>query len=193
MLDAAYELFCERGFRATTLAAVADRAGVAVQTIYFTFHSKDALLQEVHNQTVLGRDPVPPQQQSWYRAAVAEPDARHAIRYVVEGVATILARVAPMLPVFHAVAGDTAGEVYRQAERLRWDGMHDLTLNVLLKKAPIPTGLDPTQAVGLVYVLLGPQAYHSFVLDAGWSPQEWITWTANALVRDLYAVAQPLT
>jgi AcrR family transcriptional regulator len=190
MLDAAYELFCERGFRATTLAAVADRAGVAVQTIYFTFHSKDALLQEVHNQTVLGRDPVPPQQQPWYRAAVAEPDARQAITDVVEGVATILARVAPMLPVFHAVAGDTAGEVYRQAERLRWDGMHDLTLNVLLKKAPIRSGLDPTQAVGLVYVLLGPQAYRSFVLDAGWSPQEWITWTANALVRDLYA-AQP--
>ena len=45
MLDAAYDLFCEQGFRATTMDAIAQRAGVAVQTLYFTFHTKDALLQ----------------------------------------------------------------------------------------------------------------------------------------------------
>ena len=56
ILNAAYDLFCELGYRATTMALIAERAHVAVQTVYFTFRTKDALLQEVHNQTVLGRE-----------------------------------------------------------------------------------------------------------------------------------------
>ena len=35
--DAAYDLFVEHGYGVTALQDVADRAGVAVQTIYFVF------------------------------------------------------------------------------------------------------------------------------------------------------------
>ena len=63
ILDAAYDLFCVAGYPATTMAAIGERAGVAVQTVYFTFRTKDALLQAVHNRTVLGRDEIPPPQQ----------------------------------------------------------------------------------------------------------------------------------
>jgi AcrR family transcriptional regulator len=185
MLDAAYALFSERGYRATTLAAVAERAGVAVQTIYFTFGTKDALLQEVHDQTVLGRNPVPPPYQKWYRATAAEPDPRRAVTHLVEGIATILARVAPMLPVFHAVAGDPAGEIYRRGERLRWEGMHDLA-TILLAKEGAGSKIDLEQVAGLLFVLLGPEAYRSFVLVAGWSRKQWTAWTVDTLVRDLY-------
>jgi AcrR family transcriptional regulator len=186
ILDAAYALFCEQGFRATTMAAIAERAEVAVQTVYFTFHTKDALLQEVHNQTVLGHDRLPPPEQPWFRAAVAERDPRRAVTNVVQGVGAILARVAPMLPVFHTVAGDDAGEIYRRGERLRWEGMRELTLDVLLPKQPVRRGLSPDQAVGLVFVLLGPESYRAFVLDAGWSPEQWMAWTVDTLVDDLY-------
>ena len=59
------------------MALIAERAGVAVQTVYFTFRTKDALLQEVHGQTVLGRGtPVAPTDQPWYRAAAASPAAK---------------------------------------------------------------------------------------------------------------------
>jgi len=186
MLDAAYDLFSEQGFRATTIAAIAERADVAVQTIYFTFHNKDVLLQEVLRQIVMGPASLPPHEQSWYRAAKAEPEPRQAIEHVVEGVATILARVAPMLPVFHAVAGDTAGEAYRTGERLRWHGMRDLTRNGLLQKPGVRAGMELDHAVGLVFVLLGPEVYRSFVYDAGWTLDQWRTWTVDTLVRDFY-------
>ena len=89
MLAGAYELFCELGFRATTMDAIAQRAGVAVQTLYFTFRTKDALLQAVHDWTVLGNDATPPPMQPWYLAAAAEPDARKSVALIVSGVATI--------------------------------------------------------------------------------------------------------
>ena len=184
MVGAAYDLFCELGYRATTMAAIAERSGVAVQTLYFTFHTKDELLQEVHKRAVLGDDMRPPSQQSWFVEVAAEVDARRAISLVAEASSTILARVAPMLPVFHAAAADAAGAVFRRGEDHRKRDMHDLA-EVLLGKPAARESLGVGEAADLLYVLLGPQTYRSFVVDLGWPPQAWIRWTSATLSRDL--------
>jgi AcrR family transcriptional regulator len=44
MIRAAYELFSAEGHNATTMGRIAERANVAVQPVYFTFHTKDELL-----------------------------------------------------------------------------------------------------------------------------------------------------
>jgi TetR/AcrR family transcriptional regulator, repressor of fatR-cypB operon len=44
ILDAALELFVERGFHGTSVPSVAERAGVAAGTIYHYFASKEALV-----------------------------------------------------------------------------------------------------------------------------------------------------
>jgi AcrR family transcriptional regulator len=188
ILDAAYELFCQQGYRATTMALIAERAGVAVQTVYFTFKTKDALLQEVHDQTVLGRGtPVLPMDQSWYRAAVAEPEPARATQVLVEGIGTILARVAPMLPVFQAVVADPAGEVYRTSEALRRPAMYDVAREVLLPKGELRPGVDVAHAGDLLVVLLGPEIYRMYVLELGWSHARWVDWTAQVIVREFFA------
>ena len=190
ILDAAYASFCELGYRATTMALIADRSGVAVQTVYFTFRTKDALLQEVHDQTVLGRGtPVLPLEQPWYRAAAAETDPARAAHVLVEGIGTILARVAPMLPVFQAVAADPAGEVYRNAEALRRPAMYDLARDLLLPKGELRRGVDVAYAGDLLVVLLGPEIYRMYVLELGWSHARWADWTAQVLLRELFAAA----
>ena len=56
ILEAAYELFVEQGYGATTLQDVATRAGVAVQTIYFAFGNKPSLLKELVDVTIAGDD-----------------------------------------------------------------------------------------------------------------------------------------
>lgn len=185
MLDAAYDLFCADGYRATTMDAIADRAGVAVQTLYFTFHTKDELLQEVHDRTVLGHDQVPPPQQAWHIAALAEPDAWRAMALIVEGVATILARVAPMVPVAHAVAGDPAGAMFDRSEQLRREG-YTVLVNELVKKAPLVAGMSRPRATDLLLVLLGPEIYRSLVLETGWTRRQWMSWTTDTLTRSFF-------
>ena len=44
------------------MAAIAQRAGVAVQTVYFVFHTKAELLSRVIDAAVLGPDPNPPEE-----------------------------------------------------------------------------------------------------------------------------------
>ena len=41
---------------------------MAVQTVYFTFHTKSELLSRAYDFAVLGEgDPVPPEQTAWYQ------------------------------------------------------------------------------------------------------------------------------
>jgi AcrR family transcriptional regulator len=185
MLTAAYDLFCESGFRATTMEAIAERAGVAVQTLYFTFHTKDELLQSVHDWTVLGDDPTPPPLQAWYLAAVAEPNARRSLGMIIEGVVSIEARVAPMLPVFHAVSADPAGEVYSRSQQLRREGFENI-IAMLTKKAPLRRGMTRRRASDLLFVLAGPESYRSFVLESGWTTKQWVSWVSATVARDLF-------
>ncbi len=191
MLDAAYDLFCEQGLRATTMGSIAERAGVAVQTLYFTFHTKDALLQEVHDRTVLGDDPVPPSRQAWHIAAMTEPDGRRALARIIEGLLAILARISPMIPVFHAVSADPAGRVFRRGEELRRKGLEQL-VDALAAKTPLRPGLTPAKACDLLFVVLGPELYRSLVLECGWSQAEWRTWATSVLTRDLFD-GEPVT
>jgi len=57
MLDAALSLFMEQGYDDTTIQQVATAAGVAVQTVYFTFGSKSRLLGQFQDRVVLGNAP----------------------------------------------------------------------------------------------------------------------------------------
>ena len=54
IVKAAFGLFCERGYSGTTMAQIAEAAGVAVQTVYFTFHTKAAVLSRAYDFAVMG-------------------------------------------------------------------------------------------------------------------------------------------
>ena len=189
MIRAAYELFSAEGHKATTMERIARRADVAVQTVYFTFHTKDELLQAVHEWAVLGDEPTIPAQQPWIRAAMEQADGRDALRLAVAGIAEIEARVAPLIPVYHAVAQSPAGAVYRRSEGLRREGMAELAA-ALAAKTPLQTAMTLPRAADLLFVLTGPEVYRSFVLDGGWSHDQWIEWMGALLVRELFGTRQ---
>jgi AcrR family transcriptional regulator len=186
MLDAAYELFCGDGYRATTMEAIAERASVAVQTLYFTFHTKDELFQAVHERTVLGDENLPPPMQPWYLAAVATDDIRQAVRHICHGVLSISRRVAPMIPAFHAVAGDPAGEVWERSQQMRHDGMVELVA-ALTKKAPLRKAVTKDHAADVLYLLLGPDLYWTMVLGRGWTERQLASWTERVVLDDLFS------
>ena len=73
IVKAAYTLFCARGYAGTTMAQIAEAAGVAVQTVYFTFHTKSALLSRAYDFAVMGEDePLGPDKQPWFGARSEE-------------------------------------------------------------------------------------------------------------------------
>jgi AcrR family transcriptional regulator len=182
----AYDLFCQLGYRGTTMEAIAERAGVAVQTVYFNYRTKDILFQAVHEWTVLGDDPTPPPLQQWHIDAMKEPDARDALPKIVAGNAGIEARLAPLIPVYHALTQEPAGEIYRRSEEHRRRDMAEL-IDALADKTPLAPGMTRDRAADLIFFLTSPEAYRALVLTAGWSPEAWVRWTSDTLCRDLFS------
>lgn len=58
LIEAASVLFLDQGYVATTLAQIAERAGVAARTVYVRFGTKAALFSRVVDQALVG-DPEP--------------------------------------------------------------------------------------------------------------------------------------
>lgn len=188
VIRAAYDLFCEQGFRATTMEAVGSAAGVSVQTVYFQFRTKDQVLRAVHEWTVLGDDGLPPEAQPWYAAALQEPAAADALALVVTGTAAINARIAPTLPIFAGLAREPGGEIYRTSQRLRRQGM-ERVVTALRAKTPLRADVTPAKAADLLDFLMGPESYAELVLRAGWSRRRWIDWVTETLTNQLFRAA----
>lgn len=193
---AAYALFCERGYVGTTMADIAEAAGVAVQTVYFTFHTKSELLSRTYDFAVLGEgEPLPPEKQAWYAKMAAEPDVTKALRHVVEGVGALLTRATPLDTVVRASAGsdpDTA-RVRAFHEQWRAEGYRAM-LEILRPKAALRGGLTPERATHLLLLYVGMDIYRVLVYDFGWTHDDWIDWTVATLAEQLFAPPRsPLT
>lgn len=187
IVQAAYQLFCEQGYVGTTMAQIAEAAGVAVQSVYFTFHSKPTLLSRAYDFAVMGSEPQDPEQQAFYLAMRTEPDAARALRHFVTGVGEITRRVTPLALAAQVAADgdpDTA-RVLAVHDRMQADAFREV-VNLLGAKAPLLPG--PERATDLLLVYTGTDAYHVLVEGRGWSHDEWIEWSVTALARELFGL-----
>ncbi len=189
IIKAAYTLFCERGYAGTTMADIAEAAGVAVQTVYFTFHTKSELLSRAYDFAVLGEsEPLPPEKQPWYAEMVATPDLTIALRYLVEGVGAILRRATPLDTIVRASAGsdpDTA-QVRAFHERWRAEGYRAM-LELLQPKSPLHAGITPERATDLLLLYVGMDVYRVLVEDFGWTHDAWVDWTVATVSEQVFA------
>ncbi|MFL5750197.1 MAG: TetR/AcrR family transcriptional regulator [Chloroflexota bacterium] len=190
IVKAAFALFCEHGYAGTTMAQIADAAGVAVQTVYFTFHTKAAVLSRAYDFAVMGEDePLVPGDQPWYREMVAADDVVEALRHLVSGVGDITRRLTPLYVI---ASGSAAGDVEVAAvvdrhERWRVDGYRSI-LDVLQTKSPLRAGINPDRATDLLLLYVGMDVYHSLVEVLGWSHDEWAEWTRSSLSLQLFGI-----
>jgi AcrR family transcriptional regulator len=189
MVGAAYRLFCEKGYVATTMEAIAREAEVAVPTLYFTFRTKGAILGEALGAAVMGLDePLGPEGAPWYGAFEAEPDPPHALKILVENSTPILRRVGPLLAATYAAAGDPdVASVHALGEQRRHDGYRAI-VQILARKGSLRRGLTIARATDILLALLGPQLFDALANGRGWSVAECDHWLVEVLSQQLLTV-----
>ncbi len=80
VLAAARQLFLDVGYAATTMGAVANAAGVSVETVYKAFGNKPGLVKALFDVAVVGDDePMPLVQRDFVKRNMAEPDPRRKL------------------------------------------------------------------------------------------------------------------
>ncbi|MER7900468.1 helix-turn-helix domain-containing protein [Streptomyces sp. NPDC096046] len=189
MLDAAAGLFTERGWAGTTVEDIARSAEVGVQTVYFTFKNKRALLKELLDTAIAGDlDPVATLQRPWAREVLDAPDPATQLALQAAGARRILQRAAPVLEVVHgAAAADPEVAALWQANQEQRHTVQLRFAEALTAKTggALRDGHDASSAADIALAVLGPETYGLLVTGRGWSPARWERWATDALVRQL--------
>jgi AcrR family transcriptional regulator len=187
MLAAAATLFQRHGFVGTKIETIAHEANVAVQTVYFTFGNKRAILTELLDQAIAGDDqPVPTLERPWVRQAMEAPDPREQLRIQTAAARQIFERAAPILEVVRnaAAADPEMAELWRaNADQRRT--VYSQLAAALVAKGGLASRLSITQAVDVVFALVSPELYYLLVLERGWSPQQWEDFVMSSLQHHL--------
>jgi TetR/AcrR family transcriptional regulator, regulator of autoinduction and epiphytic fitness len=187
MVDAARELFVGQGYAGTTMDQIASTAGVAVQTVYYTFKTKGQLVIEALEQAAAGNDdPVPASERPWVREMFAASSPQRVLALAVEHGAGVYERVAALWPAINAAAATdpTVAHYWSVVVAARRAGQRAMAMRVA-ELGGLRTGLDAQRAADLAVVLVGPEVYTGLVHDAGWSVIDYRAWLFTALVHQL--------
>jgi AcrR family transcriptional regulator len=183
VIDSARRLFLERGFAATTMPAVAQAAGVSVQTVYKVFGTKARLAKAVFDVAMAGDDePVVMLDRPLLARARAEPDAHRKLQLYGDFLAEVAPRHVPIqLVIRDAAATDPEANVVwaeLQAERLRGMTMFARALHAGGHLRP---GLSTAEARDVLWTYNSAEVFQLLVVERGWSPRRYGRWVADAL------------
>lgn len=184
----ARELFLERGYPATTIAAVARRAGVSADTIYSVFGSKSTLLKEVLDVVIGGDDAqVALLDRAGPQAVRAEPDQRRQLEMFATGITDQLERVRPMDDILRSAAAVDAVAADLRADlqlRQRRESMRTVVAWIAAR-GPLRDGLSQEDAAAVVWTLTSSEV-HLMLRDTwGWSRGRYAQWLQNTLTATL--------
>jgi AcrR family transcriptional regulator len=180
VLDAAVRLFNESGWAGTTVAAIADAAGVAVETVYSGFGSKKALLRDAADASAVGdADPVPFVERREF-LQLGEGTVADRLRAGVDVIANTHDRSAGVWRALQdAAEGDEelAAWALDAEQRRRVDTVRSLEL---VFGRPIDGSV-----IDVLWVLYGPETYRKLVYELRHSRAEYQRCIAEATLRML--------
>jgi len=184
ILAAAHSLFMEQGYDDTTIRQVAAAAGVAVQTVYFTFGNKSRVLAEVQDRVILGNAPSEQwAEQPWAVELRSETDPMRLLDLFVEVDSQIKRRVSPFIArLGTALPNDTSQAAGRDARR---DVFFGTVIDRLRQLGALRPGLSRDRALDILRVVNSLEAYVELTERRGWSSDEWRAWLGRVLRAEL--------
>jgi AcrR family transcriptional regulator len=182
ILEAAGSLFVGTGYTATTIQAVAEKAGVAVQTVYAVFGSKRELLRQLIESAITGDDePLPITERAEAQAIAGEPSARRRAELDAALSRSITERVAPIVRVA-AEAAASDPELAAMMDAMRAARRREMIASARIVAGPdgLRTGVE--EAAATLYVLYSPAVADMLMGDYGWSARRFEKWLARMML-----------
>jgi AcrR family transcriptional regulator len=183
----ARDLFIEHGYTGTTMAAVAARAGVSVETIYKSIGNKPAVLKAVLDVAIVGDDDAVPMLERPLVAQLrSEPDPRKILSGYGRHVVDSWPRQVPLQLILRAAAAvDTDAQRHWQAVQAeRLTGMTAFA-NDLAQRGFLRQGLDVAEARDILWSLTAPEQYEVLVVQRGWAIERVGRFITDAMIGTL--------
>lgn len=184
VLDAAQELFFTKGYAATTIAGVAEAAGVSPETVYKGFGGKPGLVRELRTRALLGAGPVPAEDRSDQLRDLTDPHA------VVRGWAKLAGEVAPRVAPILGLVREAALldlTLRELADQLDTDRLRRMRTNArfLADAGHLRPEVSLTQATDVLFAVSSPEMYDLIVTRRGWSLHRYTNFVATTIENAL--------
>jgi AcrR family transcriptional regulator len=193
IVDAARELMLAEGYRATTIAAVAKRAQVNVDTVYALVGRKPVLMRELVEQAISGSDhAIAAEERAHIQAIQSEPDAATKLAMYARAVRVTHGRLAPLFVALRDASATEpdARELWQAISERRAKNMRKLVRDIERTGALRP-GLTIDEAADTIWVTNSPEVFVMLTGERGWSPRRYERWLATTWQTLLLAPAPP--
>ena len=185
ILAAARELFVSRGYGTTTVAAIAERAGVAQDTVYAAVGTKPAIFRSLIESALSGRDePVPGAQREYAAQMRAIADVREKLAIYAAAVTAIQGRLAPLSVALRAAASANPelARLWREISERRARNMRDLA-DDLATTGQLRADVERDEIADVIWTMNSSEYYALLVLERGWTPERFQRWLLDAWTR----------
>ena len=185
VVEAASRLFVRDGFTATTIANIAEDAGVSQEMVYKAFGNKIALVRAIRDKALAGEGPVHAERRS-DRMQANQHDPRKIIRGWGVLTMEVAPRVAPvLLMVRDAAASDP--ELARLQEEMDAARLTRMAHNArtLLKGGHLREGITLDAATDVLWTFSSPELYELLVIRRGWSVERYGRFIADSMIAAL--------
>ena len=178
ILDAARELFLAQGFAPTTIAAIAERADLAPETVYATYGSKAGLLGGVVRAAVTRDDePDDPLQRRWVKQLLDLPDLEARLVAFARHAAATLELTSPMYAVIRS-AGTGAEELSgldAELREMRYRHQANV-MRAIVDGGTLAQGVSMNWAAETFSALASPEMHHLLTAGRRWSQRRYSSW-----------------
>ena len=187
ILQAAERLFERDGYAATTMAAIAAEARVALKTVYVAFETKGGVLRALWNLRLRGdRDDLPVAQQQWYREVVEEPDPERQLRLNARNSGTGKLRIGALLQVIRSAAPiDPDIEALWARIGTEYHANQRAIVESLDEKRALRRGLDVERAADILWTINHPNVWQLLVGERGWTADQYEQWCGDLACAQL--------
>ncbi len=184
-LDAAERLFLERGYAGTSIASIAQEAGLSVQTIYKVFGSKSGLVKAIYFRGLLGKGDVPAYERS-DAMREREVDPRAIMRQWGALTTEVASVVSPIRLLMRsaALADPEMEELLRETDEDRLERTRHHA-RFLEKRGYLREGITTSEATDVLWTCSSVEIYDLLVVQRGWPLPRFAKFVADFMITAL--------
>jgi AcrR family transcriptional regulator len=187
ILEAAERLFEQYGYSATTIAAIATEANVALKTVYVSFETKSGVLRALWNLRLRGEEgDAPVSERPWYREVLEEQDPERQLRLTARYSREVKLRVGALFEVIRgaALVDPDIAALWERIQHEFHVNQHAIVESLATKNALRP-GLSVERGTDILWTLNHPNLWQLLVHERSWTPEEHEQWWSDTACTQL--------
>jgi AcrR family transcriptional regulator len=181
ILDAAKELFSARGVEKVTITDIASAAHVSAPTLYALFQSKTGILKAVIERSFFST-----RYAETAKQAEKARNPEEILRITASISRVILDTEREEIGLMRGVSAlsPELKAIETELESVRFT-LQEPRAELLVKSVPAARHLGLARVRDILWMYTGRDVYRMLVLERGWSSDEYESWLATALIREL--------